>query len=101
MIILSEQYGYKNPRPIENIGLYADLLRNQNYIKSIQRGDNKAHCYNIFHIETENNYRFETSYFVGVDWIVENELPIYVKPKLDDEVSEVNYVKMLFDILKE
>lgn len=100
MIILSEQYGYKNPRPIENIGLYASLLKNQNYNKSIQRGDNKAYCYNIFHIEKDNDYRFETSYFVGIDWIVENELPIYVKPKLDDNF-DVNYVKMLFDILKE
>ena len=28
-------------------------------------------------------------------------MSIYVKPKLDDDSSEVNYVKMLFDILKE
>lgn len=102
MIILSEQYGYKNPKSIENIERFAAALKNQPYSKTIQRGENKAYCFNILHTADEiDPYRFETSYFVGVDWIVENELPIYVKPKLDDATSEVNYVKMLFDILKE
>lgn len=102
MIVLSEQYGYKNPKSIDDIERFAAALKNQHYSKSIQRGDNKAYCYNILHTENETNpYRFETSYFVGVDWIVENELPIFVKPKLDDENNEVNYVRMLFDVLKE
>jgi 5-methylcytosine-specific restriction enzyme subunit McrC len=102
MIVLSEQYGYKNPRSIDDIERFVAALKNKPYSKSIQRGENKAYCFNILHTEDEiNPYRFETSYFVGVDWIVENELPIYVKPKLDDDTSEVNYVKMLFDVLKE
>jgi 5-methylcytosine-specific restriction enzyme subunit McrC len=102
MIVLFEQYGYKNPRSIDDIERFASALKNKAYSKSIQRGDNKAYCFNILHTDGEHNpYRFETSYFVGVDWIVENELPIYVKPKLDDDISEVNYVKMLFDVLKE
>lgn len=102
MIVLSEQYGYRNPKSIDDIESFAAALKNKSYSKSIQRGENKAYCFNIFHTESETNpYRFETSYFVGVDWIVENELPIYVKPKLDDDNSEVNYVKILFDILKE
>lgn len=102
MIVLSEQFGYKNPRSIDDIDRFAAALKCKPYSKSIQRGDNKAYCFNIIHSNNEiNPYRFETSYFVGVDWIVENELPIYVKPKLDDDTSEVNYVKMLFDVLKE
>ena len=102
MIELSEQYGYKNPKSIDNIERFAAALRNQHYSKSIQRGENKAYCFKILHTEGETNqYRFETSYFVGVDWIVENELPICVYPKLDKETEEVNYVKMLFDVLKE
>jgi 5-methylcytosine-specific restriction enzyme subunit McrC len=99
MIILSEQYGYKKPKSIDDIERFSDTLKNQSYNKSMQRGDNIAYCYKILHVE--NEYRFETSYFVGVDWIVENELSIYVKPKLDDNNSEVNYVEMLFDVLKE
>jgi 5-methylcytosine-specific restriction enzyme subunit McrC len=102
MIVLSEQYGYKNPKSIEDIGRFVDTLRKQSYKKSIQHGENKAYCYNIVHTADEANpYHFETSYFVGVDWIVENELPIYVKPKLDNGDSEVNYIRMLFDVLKE
>ncbi len=102
MIILSEQYGYKNPKPIDNIERFVAALNNKEYIKSIQTGENKSYCFKITHVNDEtNSYRFETSYFVGVDWIVENELSIYVKPKLDDETSEVNYVKILFDVLKE
>ncbi|MDD3877843.1 MAG: hypothetical protein PHT69_14575 [Bacteroidales bacterium] len=102
MIIISEQYGYRNPRSIENIESFATALKKQSYNKSIQRGDNRAYCYNILHTSDEiNPYLFETSYFVGVDWVIENELPIYVYPKLDKNDSEVNYIKMLFDILKE
>lgn len=102
IIELSEQHGYKDPKPINNIERYAAVLKNKPYSKSIQRGENKAYCFNILHTADEiDPYRFETSYFIGVDWIVENELPIYVKPKLDDATSEVNYVKMLFDVLKE
>ncbi|TLP79752.1 5-methylcytosine restriction system specificity protein McrC [Maribacter sp. ACAM166] len=102
MIQLCEQYGYKNPRVIDDINNFTELLNGKAYYKSIQRGQNKAYCFNISHNENdENPYRFETSYFVGVDWIVENELPIYVYPKLDDTIQEVDYLKMLFALLKE
>lgn len=102
MIILPEQYGYNNPIPVDGLEKYVDFLESKSYSKSIQRGENKAYCFNIYYRENESiKYYFETSYFVGVDWIIENKVPIYVKPKLDDNTSEVNYVKMLFDILKE
>jgi len=102
MIVLSEQYGYRNPKSIDDIERFAVALKNKPYSKSMQRGDKKANCYDIFYKEGASNaYLFETSYFVGVDWIVENVLPIYVKPKLDKDSSEVNYVAMLFDVLKE
>jgi len=102
MIELPEQYGYKNPKLIDLTDCNVLALGNRSYSKSIHRGSNPALCFNIIHKETETkSYLVETSYFVGVDWIVENELPIFVKPKLDDEKNEVNYVRMLFDVLKE
>lgn len=102
MIILPEQYGYKNNGLILNIESYINVLKNKSYSKSIQRGDNKAFCYKIHQTENEtNHYLFETFYFVGVDWIVENELPIHVKPKLDDDTSEINFMEMLLDVLNE
>lgn len=56
-------------------------------------------CYEI----TKKNdlFNIEASYFVGVDWIIENELPIYIQPKLNGDQSEVNYVRMLFDALQQ
>lgn len=102
MIVVSEQYGYKNPLPIDNIDKYSDILNNKSYCRSIQRGDNKTYCYKIDHFpDVENPYRLEASYFVGIDWVVENELAIYIKPKMSDTSTEINFLKMLFDILKE
>ncbi|MDI9341056.1 MAG: hypothetical protein QM534_10855 [Sediminibacterium sp.] len=102
MIVLSEQYGYGAQNTLENSDGYAAVLGNKSYSKSIQRGKNKADCFTItYHQSEPNPYTFKTSYFVGVDWIVENELPIHVKPKLDEGTQEVDYLKMLFDTLKE
>lgn len=102
MIILSEQHGYKAPRFFEGIDRFTTRLGGKSYKRSIQKGDNKAYCFKIIYDEKdENPYRFETSYFVGVDWVVENKLPIHVYPKLDDSTQEVDYIKMLFEALKE
>ncbi|HEA29711.1 MAG TPA: hypothetical protein ENH91_06910 [Leeuwenhoekiella sp.] len=102
MIKLCEQYGYNNPRTIDNIEEFSALLGNKSYQKSIPRGQDKAYCYTIYHNENEENkFKFETSYFVGVDWIVENKLPIYIHPKSDNNTHEVDYLKMLFSSFKE
>lgn len=104
MIILPEQYGYKTNDSLENVDMASCVaaLTNQTYTKSIQRGKNKAYCYKVLYTGNQAKpYHIQTSYFVGVDWIVENKLPIYVKPKLNDSNLEINYVKMLFDSLKE
>ncbi|HHT9079062.1 McrC family protein [Flavobacterium psychrophilum] len=102
MIILNEQFGYKNTGILLDIEEYSAILGGKKYNKSIQKGDNKSYCFNISHFENDSNpYRFETSYFVGVDWIVENKLPIYVQPKLNNENTEINYLKMLFEALQQ
>lgn len=105
---LPEQLGYKNnPQQIalsdsELSALDRVSFEGKPFYKSISGAKGDSFCFRITKKEFElTKYLFETSYFVGVDWIVENELPIYVKPKLDDENSEVNYIKMLFDVLKE
>lgn len=101
MIILSEQYGYRQPKSIPNVESFIEVLNKQPYSKSIQKGNSQAYCYKIIYsVDTINPYSIETSYFVGVDWIVEKELSIHVTPKLDEGPSEVNYLKMLFEILE-
>lgn len=102
-IVLREQYCNINPKLIDGTECSVSALKKPAYNKAIQKGESKAYCYNITRKESEPNiYLFETTYFVGVDWIVENELSIYVQPKkLDDKHSEMDYIKMLFDALKE
>lgn len=49
----------------------------------------------------ENKIEFQTSYFVGVDWIEENKLSVYVQPKLNKNEADVNHIKMLLDAIQE
>lgn len=43
----------------------------------------------------------QTSYFVGVDWLIENEKAVYIQPKLNkDSPEQTDYLRMLFDALK-
>lgn len=47
-------------------------------------------------------FHMETSYFVGVDWMSEGTLPIYVYPKQNiDKNTEVDYLNMLNEALQE
>lgn len=101
MISLPEQFGYKSPKSIDGIEEFYGFLDMKPYSKTIQKGKNPIDCFKIHYNGNETNpYRFETSYFVGVDWVIERLLPIYVSPKLDNNVSEVDYLKMLFDALE-
>lgn len=47
------------------------------------------------------NECFQTSYFVGVDWILENQKAVHIQPKLNkDSPEQTDYLRMLFDALK-
>lgn len=102
MVILPEQYGYKNHvEPIDfDFQEYQHLFNQNSYSKFFdQRRDNKGLCYE-FKIDKDTQ-KFKTSYFVGVDWILENELPIFVQPKLNNASSEVNFILMLMEALED
>lgn len=97
MIIIKEQYGYKNPKSITyDLSAYTTIGPHKKLFK--QKKSNGC-CYEI--TKNSKGLNIEASYFVGVDWFVENELPIYIQPKLNKDKSEVNYVRMLFDALQE
>ena len=97
MIIIKEQYGYKNPKSIEyDLSGYTTI---EPHKKLFKQKKNDGCCYEV--TKNSKGLNIEASYFVGVDWFVENELPIYIKPKLNKDKSEVNYVRMLFDSLQE
>ena len=41
-----------------------------------------------------------TNYYVGVDWLKNNDTAIYVAPKLNEATRETDYFKMLFSCMK-
>lgn len=63
---------------------------------SVIRGKNKELCLRIE--RQEDNIYANSSYFVGIDWICENNLAVYVRPKMNNNF-EIDYVKMLNDAL--
>ena len=62
-----------------------------------KRNPSSNKCIDIY--RTSEGHKIELSYFIGVDWISQNQA-IYVQPKLNKGESQTNYLKMLFDALK-
>jgi McrBC 5-methylcytosine restriction system component len=105
MIYLFEQYGYNRTGFYENLSNeQLDKLayvKDLCYTKQVIRKDRKETCFCIDFDEKQEQYHFQTSYFVGIDWIVENQLPIYIQPKLNKESKEIDYIGMLLEALQE
>ncbi|MBK6771284.1 MAG: hypothetical protein IPG78_03915 [Ignavibacteria bacterium] len=49
-------------------------------------------------VEIKENRMLHTIYYIGVDWI-NNEVPIYVEPKLNENTKETDFLTMLFSAL--
>lgn len=103
MIVLNEHHGYKKDET--NFVLSEEqiaVLNKQNFSQFYKRAkDSHQLCFGINYNEELDSYKLDSSYIVGVNWIVKGKLPIYIKPKLNNDTSEVDYLKMLFDALKE
>lgn len=105
MICLYEQYGY------ERTGFYAGLtddqigrlssIKESGYIIHVLRKNKQERCVSIDFDRKEEKFHFQTSYFIGVDWIVENQLPVYIQPKQNNEACEIDYMSMLLEALQE
>lgn len=101
MLILGEHYGCKKSEETVLTDDFRTMLDNGSYSQTFTRDKDEQLCFSLDYCEEKEDYAIETSYMIGVDWIVENELPIYVKPKLNTETAEINYLGMLFYALKE
>lgn len=61
----------------------------------------KIDCYRIYCDKENQTHAIANTYFIGVDWIIENVKAIYIEPKLNkDSVEQTDYLKMLFSALK-
>lgn len=90
IIELTEQKGYGKPeRYSEKLEACSDL---HNEI-TVPRGWGNCPCL-TYTIKGEE-LSYQTSYFIGLDWIVENKIAAYVKPKMDNDIDQINYISML------
>lgn len=105
MIELFEQFGFKRkdrqfkelPESCRN-----KLSPNKYYQRKVKRKNEDQLCYEIYFDQIDKDFHFQTSYFVGVDWVdIDNKLTIYVQPKLDKESIEIDYLGMLLEALEE
>lgn len=82
----------------------ASLIRSfikegEEVVYTVKRGkEDKALCLSLKRVSEQ--IKVNSSYFVGIDWIKENELAVQVHPKMNDGF-EIDYVKMLNDALIE
>jgi 5-methylcytosine-specific restriction enzyme subunit McrC len=71
----------------------------KNYSYSFEKKRGKELCYSL--LFDDGRFILNTSYFIGVDWLVENKNAIYIEPKLNKaQDRSTNYLKMLFSALK-
>lgn len=101
MIILYEHNGYAKGTGFVDLSAEQHIFLNKqkNYEKHILFNE-KVPCFHIECFIKEQKLHCKTNYFIGVDWIVENKLAIYVKPKLNKQNIEIDYLRMLFDALE-
>ena len=100
MIKITEHSGYKDDLGVELSEEQSNLLQQQSYSQFFKRKRDEQLCFSIKH-KKENKYFIESSYIIGVDWVVEGKLPIYIQPKLNNVGNEIDYLKMLFEALQE
>tara|TARA_R110002049_G_scaffold12931_1_gene57167 strand:- start:2711 stop:4015 length:1305 start_codon:yes stop_codon:yes gene_type:complete len=103
MIFVNEHHGYKKE---ESSLVFSEeqitLLNKQNFTKYFKRlKDESQLCFGIAYNEEFDSYKLDSSFIVGVNWVIKGKLPIYIKPKLNNDTNEVDYLKMLFEALKE
>lgn len=79
-----------------------------------KRNGELHNCFEIYPVG-DTTHVLKLSYFVGVDWIIRDELAIYIAPKLNtklcedgsldqeinhEDIQQTDYLKMLFSALK-
>jgi 5-methylcytosine-specific restriction enzyme subunit McrC len=89
---LKREFNFDNKLPFERDYFYQ-------YTRKLK--SEKVDCYRIYSDEINKKHFISNTYFIGVDWIIENEKAIYIEPKLNkDSTEQTDYLKMLFSALQ-
>ncbi len=104
MLVISEHFGYEKTKNRfnlneDNLKLCEDFDLKTPFKKCFNNNEETI-CFN-FNKSENGEFQFETGYYIGVDWIGNSGLSIYVQPKLNKEEKQLNYLKMLFEALKD
>lgn len=59
--------------------------------------DEKRKC--IENIKNGEKRLLQPSFFIGADWLIKNELAIYVAPKVDVNNQQIDYLQILYSCL--
>ena len=94
VIELSEQKGYG---VMERFPEKLTECSNMNNVISVSRHGENTPC--LSYSIKEGNLSYQTSYYIGLDWLEVGKLAAYVKPKMDDGLRQIDYIRMLSDIL--
>jgi len=101
MMELWEQFGYKEGATLEDLidPNFLPVMKSEG-VRRFSKKKEDGLCFKFWKVDNQDYFRFQTSYFVGVDWIEEGK-PIYVAPKQNKYDVEIDYLKMLMDALEE
>lgn len=106
MIRLHEQFGYKRTGFLDITDkqkqIFKDAKVDEITIPFSRKNKNEVClCMDVESLDDGEKYHFETSYFIGVDWLIEGKQPVFVEPKLNDEDNQVDFLAMLFEALED
>lgn len=94
---------YNGLKAMELIDFNDQLPFDEDYFYQFTRKfrNEKVDCFRIYSDKENKTHHISNSYFIGVDWIIDNERAIYIQPKLNKETAtQTDYLKMLFSALK-
>lgn len=72
------------------------VLINESYKRSFHHDANLI-CYRLYN--EAQKFSIDSNYCIGVDWLIPEKAAIYVEPKLNTEVREVDFLGMLLESL--
>lgn len=90
---VSEHIGYPNGLPLEE---YESAYNLANW-QTINFKGNAEKCCLLLKENWGGKKTFQTSYFIGADWVENRKLAVYVEPKLNETAKNTDYFKMLFE----